>query len=162
ASAASTKLWPSRLGPRMATKPSPLPRFLESIERPVTGLDVSPRLEPLVALTISPIVQSGSAMSCLFLQCHNHRLMVGEGDDRGPDRLAGLVALPGDEQHVAFGKQGDRFGDGGCAVADLGGATRSCKNLTANLGGVLAARIVVGDDGEIGFLNRDASHFRPL
>ena len=47
-------------------------------------------------------------------------------------------------------------------VADLPRPARSGQHLAAYLGGVLAPRIVVGDDGEIGLGRRDTPHLGPL
>src|SRR5689334_22703291 len=161
-SAPSTKLCPSRFGPRMATKHSPGERLRLSMERPVTGVVAVPRLEPPVAATIAPTVQSGSAMFRLRLECRGDRLVIGEGNDHRPDGLAGLVPLAGDEKHIPFGEHRDGLGDRRRTVADLVRPARSGKHLAAYLGGILAPRIVVGDDGEIGLGRRDTPHLGSL
>src|SRR3977135_582967 len=110
-SAATTKAWPSRFGPRMATKPSPLPRLRLSMEKPVTGGVPTPRHVPPVALRISPMVQSGSATSRLLFQRGSHRVVVGKGDDGRPHGLTGLVAFASDEQHIAPFEPDDGLGN---------------------------------------------------
>ena len=52
----------------------------------------------------------------------------------------------------------DRVG----AVADLVGAGAGGEDGAADRGGVLAARIVVGDDDDVGELLGDRAHLRPL
>src|SRR6185437_2248131 len=76
------------------------------------------------------------------------------------DDLAGFVALAGDQHDVAVAGDADRFGDGFAAASDLGRAGCSGHDRRANSRGVLAARIVVGDNHHVGHLDRHSSHFR--
>src|SRR5262249_18730409 len=57
---------------------------------------------------------------------------------------------------------GDGATDGFAAVSDLDGAGRRLEDRGANGAGVLAARIVVGDDHPIGFFRGNGAHQWPL
>src|SRR5262245_33982259 len=147
--AAATKACPSRFGPRMATKPSPLASVRVSMEKPVTGVARAPREAPLVAPTISPSVQSGSATTRLLPERGGNRVVVGERDHRRADGLASLVALAGDQQNVAALEPRHRVGDGRGTIADLDSARRGGQDLAADRGRAFATWIVVGDNGEV-------------
>ena len=91
------------------------------------------------------------------------RFVIGKRQHAVADDLPGLVALAGDQQHVAAFKVGDRrrgsprrgrrFRRRRGAAGEDGGADRS---------GIFAARIVVGDDDAVGILRGNAAHDRPL
>ena len=78
------------------------------------------------------------------------------------DDLAGFMAFSGDDEHVAGAKLPDRGPDRLGAVADLARASRRSEDFGADRSRRLAARIVVGDDHDIGLLGRDRAHDRPL
>ena len=80
----------------------------------------------------------------------------------GAHDLVILVPLAGDQQHVARLQCLDRRGDGRLAVADLPRARRRGEDFGADRGGVLGARIVVGDDRLVGQLAGDGAHLRTL
>ena len=88
--------------------------------------------------------------------------VVAERQCRRADDLAGFVALAGDQQHVARLQQRYALPDCRGAVADLGRAGGVGENRLPDGGGLLAARIVVGDDHDIGVRCRDPAHDRPL
>ena len=88
--------------------------------------------------------------------------MIAERQHLLADDLAGFMALAGDQQHVAAAKLGDRRADRLAAVADLDRARRRLEDRGADRGGILAARIVVGDDDAVGELRGDLAHHRPL
>src|SRR4029078_6689383 len=146
----------------MATKPSPLPRLRVSREKPVTGVSRAPRHAPLVAATISPKVQSGSATARLLLQSGRDRVMIRERYHGRADGLARLVALAGHQQNIASAQSCDRVADGRSPVGDLDGAGRTGQDFAANGGGALAARIVVGDDGDVRLGGRQGPPLGPL
>ena len=73
-----------------------------------------------------------------------------------------LVSLAGDQQQIARREQIDRGADGFGAVADLAAPWAGGEDGAADRGRVLAARIVVGDDDDIGEPRRDRAHHRPL
>src|SRR5215471_7933953 len=152
--AAATKAWPSRFGPLMAMKPSPLVRLRESIDRPVTGASGTPRQMPPVAAPISPNVQSGSANLSLLLQSNLNCVVIAKRNHRGPDSLSGLVALTGDEQDIAPLKLGNCLSDSARTISDLERSRRCRQDLAANVVRPFAARIVVGDDGKVRLLHR--------
>src|SRR5262245_61371942 len=160
--AAATKACPSRFGPRIATKASPRASERLSMEQPDTGVAAAPSVVPGAAFAISPRVQSGSATGRLLLQRGGHRVMVRERDHLRADGLAGLVPLAGHEQDIAALKSANRLGDRRCTVADLVRSGGGHQNLAPDLGGVFAARIVVGDNGAIGFRHRDLPHLGAL
>src|SRR5262245_59544740 len=156
--AAATKACPSRFGPRIATKTSPGASERLSMEQPETGVAAAPSVVPGAAFAISPRVQSGSATGRLLLQRGGHSVMIRERNHFRAHGLAGLRSLARHEQDIAALKSADRLGDRRCTVADLERSGRIRQNLAPDLGGVLTARIVVGDDGAIGLRNRDLSH----
>ena len=84
------------------------------------------------------------------------------------DGLAGLVALAGDQQQIvgaAEGRHTDFDGDMP-TVGDLGPVLPVGRNAAQDLRpdrvGLLAARVVVGDDSKIGQPGGDLAHDRPL
>src|SRR5680860_985171 len=156
----AAKACPSRLGPRMATNASPRTRLRVSMEKPVTGVPGAPRQVPRVALTIAPMVHSGSATLRLLLQRGFNRVMVGKGDHGRPYGLTRLMALARHEEHIAPLEPADGLGDRERAVADLDGAGCSSQYFAADCGRIFAARIVVGDDGKIGLGDGNFSHLR--
>ena len=87
---------------------------------------------------------------------------VVEGQNRIADRLRAFVTLAGDHQHVARFEPAHRPVDGRGTGADVPRARTARHHLGANGGRVLAARVVVGDDREIGKARGDFAHDRPL
>ena len=89
-------------------------------------------------------------------------VVIGERNCRVADDLAGLVAFSSDENHITFAQHGnsgpDRFGP----VANLAGdAPRdggSGEDLGADGSWDLGARVIIRDNGDIGLLDRDATH----
>src|SRR5207342_2885035 len=81
------------------------------------------------------------------------------------DFLVRLVALAGDQYDVAGARGPDRAGDRGSAVALHQRGIRPAEALE-DVGddrvAVLATRVVVGDDHEIGAGFRDRRHLRAL
>src|SRR5262245_8039897 len=160
--AAATNACPSRFGPRIATKASPGASERLSIEQPNTGVAAAPSVVPRAAFAISPRVQSGSATGRLLLQRGGDRVVVRERDHFRANGLAGLMAFAGHEQDIAALKSGNRLGNRSGTVADLERSRRGRQNLTPDIGGAFGARIVVGDNGAIGFSHRDLSHLGTL
>src|SRR6185369_17419394 len=78
------------------------------------------------------------------------------------DDLAALMALAGDDEDVARPKRGDGLEDRIAARADFGRTRTRRHDLAPDCGGVLAARVVVSDDGTVGQLLGDGAHHRPL
>src|SRR3546814_18501639 len=72
------------------------------------------------------------------------------------------MALAGNDQYVARTHSGHRGGNGRPPIADLLRARGLGQYLLANCGRILAARIVVGDDGAVGQRPGDAAHDRAL
>ena len=72
------------------------------------------------------------------------------------------MPLAGEKDDVALPGHPDGFGDRFSAAADLDRVRGARENLAADLGGILAARIVVGDDNDIGKARGHGAHFRPL
>ena len=103
----------------------------------------------------------------LFAPC---RARIGAGDvavvegvHRAVDLLAGLVALARDQHDVAGLRQPERHRDGLATVADLhhplaADPLGTQQHGPTDLGGVLAARVVVGDDEDVGQAGRDLAH----
>ncbi len=83
-----------------------------------------------------------------------HRLVIRERQHGRADDLPGLVALAGDQQHVALAEQARAGADRLGPVADLACAGAAGQDLGADGRGVLAARIVVGDDDVVGEARR--------
>src|SRR5262249_4505222 len=73
-------------------------------------------------------------------------LEVGKGNGFALDDLSGFVALAGDQQRIARLKTLDAFMDSGGAIADLACIGDRPPDRCADGGGILRARIVVGDD----------------
>ena len=90
-------------------------------------------------------------------------LVIAERQHLAADDLAGLVALAGDQQHVAGLKRRDGAADRLAAVADLADVRarrRAVEDGGADRRRIFAARIVVGDDDAVGALRRDRAHQR--
>src|SRR3546814_7207243 len=85
-----------------------------------------------------------------------------ERQDLSPNNLATFMALAGNDQYVARTHSGHRGGNGRPPIADLLRARGLGQYLLANCGRILAARIVVGDDGAVGQRRGDAAHDRAL
>ena len=91
-----------------------------------------------------------------------------EGMRHALDRLAGLVALAGDQQQVVLAaERRHALLDGGVpAVAHFDPVLPVGRNAAHDLGAdrrrLLAARIVVGDEREVGEARGDLAHHRPL
>ena len=81
-------------------------------------------------------------------------LGIVERQDTVADDLAGLVTLAGDQQHVARAQAAKAVRIGGRAVADLAAPGQPARTARTDRRRVLAARIVVGDDGEVGAARR--------
>ena len=83
--------------------------------------------------------------------------MVREWQNAITHNLAGLMTLAGDQQNIARLEICNCLADRVGAVADLGCARRVGENGGANRRGVLAARIVVGDDDLVRPFDSDAA-----
>src|SRR5262245_26271040 len=118
--AAGTNSWPSRAS-LSATNTSPGARLRVSMDMPVMRKAGAPSASPCAAATKSGHCHSGSDMDRRLRQGRAHRLVVRKRQHVGADDLAGLVALAGNQQHVAMAEKpyacADRLG----AVADLAG-----------------------------------------
>src|SRR5262245_16415818 len=159
--AAGTNSWPSRASLR-ATNTSPGTRLRVSMENPLMVSDGTPSASPCAAATSSAHCHSGSCIDRGLRQRGAHRLVVRERQDCGADDLAGLMALAGDEQHVAIAEQANAGANGFGTVADLARAGRGGEDLGADGGGLLAPGIVVRDDDVVRMLAGDAAHDRAL
>ena len=89
-------------------------------------------------------------------------LVIGEGQHLVADDLARLMALAGDAQHVARLQHADGRFDGVAPVADLQRLRGPVHHFGADLRRVFAARIVVGDDDDVGLPRRCLPHQRAL
>ncbi len=79
------------------------------------------------------------------------------------DDLPGFVALAGDQQRVALLQHRRRRRGSPRARSPISSAPgRGGENRGADRGRVLRARIVVGDDDDVGRAGRDLAHDRPL
>src|SRR6185437_5060467 len=76
--------------------------------------------------------------------------------------LALFVALAGDHDHVAFAGFADSAGDRLAPVRLDLGTVSALEDLGDDRFGLLAARIVGGDDRDVGELGRDPAHQRAL
>src|SRR3546814_4190499 len=72
------------------------------------------------------------------------------------------MALAGNDQYVARTHSGPRGGNGRPPIADLLRARGLGQYLLAKCGSILAARVVVGDDGAVGQRRGDAAHDRAV
>ena len=72
------------------------------------------------------------------------------------------MTLAGDDEHVTGAQGADRSSNGFRTVADLDALRAGKQDLGADGAGVLAARIVVGDIGDVGKLVGDGAHLRTL
>ena len=80
-----------------------------------------------------------------------------------PDGLSGLVALAGNKQHIPFVEHRQRPRRSPSARSPISIAPGAPASTWRRISrGILAPRIVVGDDGEIGLIRRDAPHLGPL
>src|SRR5438105_8331990 len=89
-------------------------------------------------------------------------MMVGKRDYLGTDDLPGFMTLAGNAEHVARPEHRDRLCNRAAAVADLDGLRRALDDGAADLGWILRARIVVGDEDDVGVLRRRPPHERSL
>ena len=88
--------------------------------------------------------------------------MIGERQHGCADDLAGLVALAGDQQHVAVAEQPHARANGLRPVADLARPGSAGEDLGADGRRRLAPRIVVGYDDMMRMFAGDAAHDRTL
>ena len=88
--------------------------------------------------------------------------MIAKGNDFPAYGLAGLVPFAGDQQHVAWRKVGNGLRDRFAAIADLAGARRGSDDRAADRRRILAARIVIGNDDDVGLFRGDRAHQRTL
>ena len=159
--AAVAKSWPSMTSPLMAKKASPGTRLRVSIDMPVTACGIAPIGLPPIAS-----ISSSASQSELISTRSRSALRTSSWSENGKvyvaDRLAFLVALAGDDQRVAGVKGRNRLADRLVAVADLDGAGRGGEDRLADFGRYFGARIVVGDDDEVGEPGGDLAHDRAL
>ena len=106
--------------------------------------------------------QRGHARRCLAPARRRTTSTSSNGITVVADRLSLLVALARHRQHVAGAETVQRLGDRARPVADLAAAGAGGQHGGADRGRVLAARIVVGDDGDIGKARRGGAHQRAL
>ena len=81
--------------------------------------------------------------------------------DAGDD-LALFMPLAGDDEDVAFGQEAGGMDDGFPPIGDLDRARGGGEDGGADGGGVFGARVVVGDDGDVGEAGGDLAHLRPF
>src|SRR4029077_8771032 len=94
----------------------------------------------------SPLPRWSTAPSCdELLERRGNRFVIAERHNSVADNLAGFMALAGNQQNIAAPQFGDGRADGFAPVADFSGAARCRQDRGADGGGVLAARIVVGN-----------------
>ena len=111
-SAASTKSWPSRFSPWMAKKASPLPSVRLSMEMPRhVGRQRAGFVRAHRRAAMASMCVQSAAHATFPCKRRGDRLVVGELQHAVADDLAGLVALAGDQQHVAFFQRGDAGAD---------------------------------------------------
>src|SRR5260370_32819317 len=72
------------------------------------------------------------------------------------------MTLSGNEERIAVAEHCDSGPDREAAIADLDRAGRGGEDRGADGGGLLRARVIVGDDDDIGAARRDLAHLRPL
>ena len=165
--AATAWSWPSTCSPAKATKSPPgsgarLSRKAgPSTHQPRVGVD-HPAADDLGDLG------QGQRDHRTHLRSAGAQLVaVVEGVHHAPDLLAGLVALAGDHHGVAGSGQRHDLADRRAAVADLahlgpldhGGPE---QHRGPDRGGVLGARVVVGDHEHVGEPGPDLAHHRSL
>src|SRR5467141_2184343 len=95
----------------MAKNASPTPRFRLSMEMPATAMPRSPpRRAPPLPRTMSPIVNAGMRGPLCRSPGEGGPGLgsVVEGEHLGADDLIGLMALAGDDDHVAGAGPGQR------------------------------------------------------
>ena len=155
----ATKSCPSRASVS-ATNRSPGASVRLSIDTP-GAQSRWPR--PPVAAGASAAVHSAHAAPPVE-RGHGHAGLFGvvEGQHVVADDLPGLVALAGDQQRVAWAKGIDPAQDGFGPVAHLQSLGAALPHRGADRGRVLAARVVVGDDHEVGRPGRGLPHERAL
>ncbi len=90
------------------------------------------------------------------------RLVIGERQHAGAHDLTRLMALAGDKQHIAILQLFDGRANGRGAITDVARTRRGGKNRRANGFGLLATRIVVGDDDIVGLGGSNLAHQRTL
>src|SRR3954469_19618685 len=158
ASACAAKPPPSTFSPTSPTKRSPGPAARESITArtgPPGNMTGAASRPPAACAT-----SSGDHSRTQGLPRDGH---VVEG--HGPDvleLLIALVALAGDDDHVARLGQRDRALDGLVAVDDALGLRRPLSDLGHDRLGILVARVVRRDDRDVGVLGGRAPHQGPL
>src|SRR5215831_3175026 len=160
--AASTKRCPSRFSPRSATKASSGARLRLSMETPLTGVVDGSALLPCTDFTISPTVHRNLGTLSPSFQCGFNRVVVRIGNDGALDDLSRLVSLAGNQQHIPLLQIGDRLRHSGRTPGNLDSAGRRSQYLPADVGGLLAPRIVVGDDGKVRSIHRNRAHLGAL
>src|SRR5260370_20832616 len=121
-----------------------------------------PVWRPPTAAAISAEVHSGSATTAPLGERQAGRRRVVERMDHAGDVLTLLVALAGDDENVAIVQQARGGSDRLAPPRDLPETGRPRHDLGANTLGSFAARIVVGDDGDIGHVRGDDAHLRVL
>ena len=158
------------LGQRIGDEGVPVPVLARERDEHLAGADLArvdrdaadrsqPVAVPPVAAAASPAVQSGSASPRPPAPRSPRRgprprrgpARIVEGAGLGPDHLPGLVALAGDQQHIAGPVERiDRGQDRRRAPGDLGRLRAALPSPPADRGGVLGAGVVVGDDHRLG------------
>ena len=107
-------------------------------------------------------------MNPMLPQRSRDDFVIRKGQYSIADDLASLMALAGDDEHVARAQLCDAGAIAAARSRDFGdlrpapGVLRARQDCGADRGGLLAARIVVGDDDEIGAARGDFAHQRPL
>src|SRR5512137_2788728 len=72
--------------------------------------------------------------------------------------LTCLMTLARDDEDVAGFERGNALANGFSAIADVAGGGTARHRLLSNLGRILAARIVVGDDDGVSKLRGSLAH----
>src|SRR5579863_7259208 len=108
------------------------------------------RASPLPSLPTS--IAASRSCHHLLRQSRCHRIMIAERQHMVSNNLSGLVALAGDQEHIALGETGDGLGDRLGTVADFACALCSRHDRRADEGRIFAARIVIGNDDLVGIV----------
>ncbi len=91
-----------------------------------------------------------------------NRVMIAEGNDLGSNRLAFFMALASNQQNIARIQNIDARTNSFRPVANFLRTRTRGQNFRANDLGILAARIVVGDNNPVCMLCRNGPHLWPL
>ncbi len=154
-SAASTKSWPSRTSLRARRTPRPAKRCAVSMDNPETPAGklrrAAPRPSRRPSRPPSKAAVSPSRSRLRLLQRRRDRLVIAERQHPVADDLAGFMALAGDQQNIARCQTRQWRCEWLRARSPISIAPGAASRMAARIAaGILAARIVVGDDHPVG------------